>query len=479
MSNKKEVWQSPLVSRYTSLTMQRLFSDDVKFSTWRKLWVAQAKAQKLLGLPITNEQIAELEEHINDIDYDKVAEIERANRHDVMAHIKAYGLKCPQAAKIIHLGATSCFVTDNTDLILMRDGLDIIIAKLAVVIDRFTKFSNDYKSLPCLGYTHLIAAQPVTVGKRAAMWLVDLLMDLENLITVRNRLKFLGSKGATGTQASFLTLFNGDASKVKEMNRLIAKEFGFNEFYPITGQTYSRKVDSIILGALAGLAESVHKIAFDLRELQAKKEIEEPFKKDQDGSSAMPYKRNPMTLERACSLARHLIALNIEPEMTHMIQLFERTLDDSAGRRIYIPEAFLTAEALLMIMQFIGEGLVVYPKMIERHLKEELPFMASEEIIMAMVTVGGDRQECHNQLKILSQEAGNNVKFEGGENDLIARLKKSEYFKPIHDTLDVILNPEKFVVGVPEMVDEFLSQDVYPAIEQFGEDLSGKMELKV
>lgn len=472
---------TPLVSRYTSEEMQALFSEDRKFSTWRKLWLALAKAQKQLGLNITDEQIAEMEAHLFDINYDRVAEIEAKTRHDVMAHIHAYGELCPTAAPIIHLGATSCYVTDNTDLILMREGLEMLAVKLARDIHHFSQFAEQHKALPCLGFTHLMPAQLVTVGKRACMWIVDLLMDLEELIEVGSNLKFLGSKGATGTQTSFLSLFNGDLNKVNEINRIIASEFGFNKVFRITGQTYPRKVDTIVLNALAGLGQSVHKMNLDLRILQSKKEIEEPFGKSQVGSTAMAYKRNPMTEERGCSLGRHPLALALEAAMTHMTQLFERTLDDSAGRRIYLAEAFLTADALLIIMQFIGQGLVVYPKVIHRHVMEELPFMATEDIIMAMVTAGGDRQECHEQLRVLSQEAGDNVKLEGGNNDLIERIRRTAYFAPIHSLLDTILEPTNFIGGIPEMVDDFLQNEVRPALETFAKtnQPGGSVELKV
>lgn len=479
MAVDRSRYQTPLVSRYTSQEMQQLSSEDRKFSTWRSLWLALAKAQRQLGLNITGQQIEEMENHLHDINYDRVAEIEARTRHDVMAHIHAFGEACPLAAPIIHWGATSCYVTDNTDLILMREGLGILAVKLACVIERFARFAEQHKALPCLGFTHLMPAQLVTVGKRACMWLVDLLMDLDEFIRIRSNLKFLGSKGATGTQASFLSLFNGDMNKVNEMNRLIANEFGFDKIIRISGQTYSRKVDTIVLNSLAGLGDSVHKIDFDLRLLQSKKEIEEPFGKDQVGSTAMAYKRNPMTGERGCSLGRHPKALALEASMTHMNQLFERTLDDSAGRRIYIPEAFLAADALLIIMQFISEGLVVYPAMIRRHVMEELPFMATEEIIMATVTTGGDRQECHEHIRVLSQEAGDNVKLRGEDNDLVERIRRTPYFAPIHDRLDSILDPNNFVAGVPEMVDDFLENEVQPALEPFAGKLEGSVELKV
>ncbi len=474
-------YRTPLVSRYTSEEMQALFSEDRKFSTWRKLWLVLAKAQKQLGLNITDEQIVEMEAHLYDINYDRVTEIEAKTRHDVMAHIRAYGELCPAAAPIIHLGATSCYVTDNTDLILMREGLEMLAVKLARGIHNFSQFAEQHKALPCLGFTHLMPAQLVTVGKRACMWIVDLLMDLEELIEVGSNLKFLGSKGATGTQASFLSLFDGDLNKVNEMNRIIASELGFDNVFRITGQTYPRKVDTIVLNALAGLGQSVHKMNLDLRILQSKKEIEEPFGKSQVGSTAMAYKRNPMTEERGCSLGRHPLALALEAAMTHMTQLFERTLDDSAGRRIYLAEAFLTADALLIIMQFIGQGLVVYPKVIHRHVIEELPFMATEDIIMAMVTAGGDRQECHEQLRVLSQEAGDNVKFEGSDNDLIERIRRTSYFAPIHGLLDTILEPTNFIGGIPEMVDDFLQNEVRPTLEPFAStnQLGGSVELKV
>lgn len=460
MDTNRNAWQSPLISRYTSPEMLALFSDNTKFTIWRTLWISLAKNQKKLGLSISDEQIDELLQFKNIIDYDLVAEIEAKIKHDVTSHIRAYAKQCPKAGPIIHYGATSCFATDNTDLYLIRSGIDIVITQLAIVIRQLSIFADSYKATPCLGYTHLKPAQPVTVGKRACMWLADLLMDIENLQQVRKKIKFLGSKGATGTQASFMKQFNGDISKVRELDKLIAADFDFEDVFAVTGQTYSRKLDTLILETLSGLAETIHKICFDLRLLQSTTEIEEPFGEDQVGSSAMAYKRNPMYEERACSLARHSLSLSLEAAMTHMTQLFERTLDDSAGRRIYIAESFLTTDALLRIMRFLTQDLVVYPEVIHKRLMNELPFMATEEIIMAMVSHGASRQECHEKIRVLSQKAGNDIKIHGQINHLMEWIKDDEYFQPIHDQLKDILNPERFIEGVPEMVSDFLRNEV-------------------
>eukprot|EP00124_Ichthyophonus_hoferi_P002246 Ihof_evm10s145 gene=Ihof_evmTU10s145 len=420
-------YQSPLTSRYASAEMSGNFSNDVKFSTWRKLWLNLAKAEKKLGLDITAEQISEMEAHLYDIDYVVAAEEERKRRHDVMAHVHTFGAVCPKAAPIIHLGATSCYVGDNADLLILRGGIDILLPKVARVIARLGEFAETYAATPTLGFTHLQPAQLTTVGKRACLWMQELLMDLGHLERLRKDMKFRGVKGTTGTQASFLALFDGDHDKVEELDRLVTEMSGFEQAFIITGQTYSRKVDYDILSVLGGLGATVHKIATDIRLLASMKEIEEPFGKDQIGSSAMAYKRNPMRC-----LSRHLMTLVFDASQTCAVQWMERTLDDSAIRRISLPEAFLAADICLNTLQNVCEGLVVYHKVIEKHIREELPFMATENIIMAMVKAGGDRQVCHEHIRVMSQEAAKVVKMEGGQNDLIERIKASEYFQPIH-----------------------------------------------
>lgn len=465
-------YRTPLVSRYASPEMAFNFSDMKKFTTWRMLWTWLAKAEKTLGLNISDEQIQEMERNLTNIDFDIAAAEEKRRRHDVMAHVHTFGICCPKAAPIIHLGATSAFVGDNTDLIVMRDAFDIILPKLARCIQRLSVFAEDNKSLPCLAYTHLQPAQLTTVGKRACIWIQDLLMDLRNIERAKTDLKFRGVKGTTGTQASFLALFEGEEEKVDILDKLVTEMAGFKQHFLICGQTYSRKVDIDCLSTLASLGASVHKICTDIRLLASFKEIEEPFEKEQIGSSAMPYKRNPMRSERCCALARHLMCLIQDPLMTASTQWMERTLDDSANRRISLAEAFLTADIVLSTLQNISEGLVVYPKVIERRIKLELPFMASENIIMAMVKAGADRQECHEQIRVLSQEAGNIVKQEGGDNDLVDRIKHSPYFSPIHGQLNKILDPSTFIGRAPEQVKKFLEVEVKPAIKLY----SNKME---
>lgn len=470
---------SPLCSRYSSVDMQARFSDDRKFSTWRKFWLELARAQKQLGAPITDDQLAEMGEHLTDINYAMATQIEKKIRHDVMAHVKTFAAVCPKAALIIHLAATSCEPTDNTDLILMREGLIDLEQKLARVIDRMARFANLHKSLPTLGWTHIQAAQLTTVGKRTAEWMNDLLMDLANIRRIRTTMRFRGVKGTTGTQASFLSLFDGDHAKVEELDRLVAEAFGFTDIFTITGQTYTRKLDSEIVGVLSGLGASVHKACFDLRLLQHLKEIEEPFEDAQVPSSAMPYKRNPMRCERACSLARHLLSLIGEVHATHAVQILERSLDDSAIRRIYIPEAFLAADAVLKILQNVFEGLLVYPAMIRRHVEAELPFMASEEIILAMVKRGGNRQEVHERVRVLAQQAGNRVKLEGADNDLIERVRNDEYFAPIHQVLGSLLDPAKYIGRAPEQVIAFLNDEVASALQPYVDKLGGQSKLNI
>ncbi len=472
-------YQSPLTSRYASAEMAWNFSDDKKFQTWRKLWIALAKSEQTLGLEITNEQIEQMEANVENIDYELAAVEEKKRRHDVMAHVHTFGECCPDAAPIIHLGATSCFVGDNTDLVVLRDGLDILLPKLATVIDRFAAFAREHASLPTLGFTHYQPAQLTTVGKRACLWLQELVMDLRNIERCRKDLRFRGVKGTTGTQASFLTLFDGDHDKVEELDRLVTAAAGFDSAYIVTGQTYSRKVDVDILSALGSFGATAHKIATDIRLLANLKEIEEPFGKDQIGSSAMAYKRNPMRSERCCSLARHLMVLVGDAQHTAAVQWMERTLDDSANRRISLAEAFLTADIVLSILQNVSEGLVVYPKVIERRINSELPFMATENVIMAMVQAGGDRQECHEEIRVLSHEAAAVVKQEGGDNDLIQRIRNTAYFAPIHDQLDALLDPSTFTGRAPEQVARFLAEEVDVCLAPYAGGLDGSSELSV
>lgn len=474
-------YRSPLVSRYASPEMAYNFSEMKKFTTWRRLWTYLAKSEKALGLTITDEQISEMENNLKNINFELAASEEKKYRHDVMAHVHTFGACCPKASPIIHLGATSAYVGDNTDLIVMRDGFHILLPKLAGVIKCLADFAEKQKSLPCLAYTHLQPAQLTTVGKRACLWIQDLLMDLRNLENACENIRFRGVKGTTGTQASFLSLFEGDDDKVEELDRMVTEMAGFKQTYMVCGQTYSRKVDVDCLNVLASLGASVHKICTDIRLLANFKELEEPFEKDQIGSSAMPYKRNPMRSERCCALSRHLICLVQDPLMTASTQWMERTLDDSANRRISLPEAFLTADIILSTLQNITEGLVVYPKVIERRVNQELPFMASENIIMAMVKAGGDRQECHEQIRVLSQEAGRVVKQEGGDNDLMDRIRKSDYFKPIHSQLDSLLDPGTFTGRAPRQVTKFIEMEVTPSLQKYMDKLKegGKVELQV
>ena len=473
-------YESPLSSRYASEEMLYLFSADKKFSTWRKLWVALARAEMELGLPVTQEQVDELEAHIYDIDYEKAAQWEKKLRHDVMAHVHTYGELCPKAMPIIHLGATSCYVGDNTDVILMREGLILVRNKLVQVIDALAKFAREYKALPTLGFTHFQAAQLVTVGKRASLWMNDLLLDLEEVEHRISTLKLLGSKGTTGTQASFLELFNGDHEKVKELERKIAKEMGFDGVVPVSGQTYSRKMDYSVLSVLSGIAQSASKFATDMRLLCHLKEVEEPFEKNQIGSSAMPYKRNPMRCERICSLARYVIVDAGNPAVTSATQWFERTLDDSANKRISVPEAFLAVDAILNIYRNVASGLVVHPKVIEKHVLEELPFMASENIMMDAVVRGGDRQELHERIRVLSQEAGRNVKDLGLSNNLIDLIAADPAFGMTKEELTAHLEPSRYIGRCPEQVEEFLIEAVQPVLEKYADVLGEKeTELKV
>jgi adenylosuccinate lyase len=473
-ASRHDVYDNPLVNRYASQTMCRLWSARRIHTTWRKLWVALAEAEHELGLNISPAQIAELKNAVEDIDFDRAAQYERELRHDVMAHVHAYRDRCPNAGGIIHLGATSCYVTDNTDLILMREGLEILRGRLVTTIDCLAKFAAQNRDLPCLGFTHLQPAQPTTVGKRATLWCYDLVLDLEELEHRLACLKFRGAKGTTGTQASFLALFDGDHAKVEALDRLVGEKMGFAESYPVTGQTYSRKVDTQVLNVLSGIGQSAHKAGTDLRILQSRKEIDEPFEKKQIGSSAMAYKRNPMRSERMCALSRFAISLAANAEQTAAVQWLERTLDDSANRRLSLPQSFLAIDAVLILYRDIVDGLVVHSKVIEKSLRDELPFMATEEILMAGVRAGGDRQVLHEQIRLHSQEAARRVKDEGQANDLIDRLKGDPAFAAVD--LHAALDPRHFVGRAPEQVDDFIRGTVEPIRAKYSKELSGAAE---
>ena len=475
----KDVYESPLNSRYASREMKYIFSPDFKFRTWRKLWIALAESEQELGLPITDEQIAELKAHADDINYDVAEAREREVRHDVMSHVYAYGVQCPKAKGIIHLGATSCYVGDNTDVIIMTEGLKLIRKKMVNLIDRLAKFADEYKTMPCLAFTHFQPAQPTTVGKRASLWLMDLLMDFSALEFQLSQMRLLGSKGTTGTQASFMELFEGDTEKVVALDRKIAEKMGFSSVFPVSGQTYPRKLDSQVLFVLSGVAQSAHKFSNDLRLLQHLKEIEEPFEAHQIGSSAMAYKRNPMRSERIASLARYVIADATNPAVTAATQWFERTLDDSANKRISIPEAFLATDAILELYINIVSGLVVYPKMIEKRLNDELPFMATENILMAAVKKGGDRQELHERIRQHSMAAGKVVKVEGRPNDLLERIAADPAFGMTIEELRAELVPQNFVGRAPQQVAQFLQNDVQPILDRYRDLLGLEVEIKV
>lgn len=471
-ANANDKYATPLSLRYASEEMLRIFSLRNRFSTWRKLWLNLAIAEKQVGLEmITDKAIEQMKNHLEITDDEIKAALkqEAIVRHDVMAHVHVFGETCPEAAGIIHLGATSCYVTDNADLIFLRDAYDVLIPKLVNVIDRLSKFALEYKDLPVLGWTHFQPAQLTTVGKRATLWVQELLWDLRNCVRARNDLGLRGVKGTTGTQASFLLLFHGDHDKVEELDATLVKLLGFDYAYPVTGQTYSRKIDIDVLAPLASLGATAHKFATDVRLLANLKEMEEPFEKLQIGSLAMAYKRNPMRSERVCSLARHLGGLFNDAVQTASVQWFERTLDDSAIRRISLPLAFLTADILLLTMLNICLGLVVYPKVIARRISSELPFMATENIIMAMVEKGASRQECHEEIRVLSHQALAVVKQEGGDNDLIERIKNTKYFEPIHAELDTLLEPLTFVGRAPQQTEKFVNQDVAKALEPYKE----------
>ncbi len=464
MENDRYV--SPLSERYAGKEMQYIFSPDKKFCTWRRLWIALAETEKELGLPITDEQIEEMKSHAEDINYEVAKEREKQVRHDVMSHVYAYGQQCPKAKGIIHLGATSCYVGDNTDLIIMAEALDLVKKKLVNVLSELSKFADEYKGQPTLAFTHFQPAQPTTVGKRATLWMQEFLMDLEDLDYVRGSLKLLGSKGTTGTQASFLELFDGDQEKIDRIDPMIAKKMGFEACYPVSGQTYSRKVDTRVLNILAGIAASAHKFSNDIRLLQHLKEVEEPFEKSQIGSSAMAYKRNPMRSERIASLSRYVMIDALNPAVTSAAQWFERTLDDSANKRLSVPEGFLAVDGILDLCLNVVDGLVVYPKVIEKRLMSELPFMATENIMMDAVKAGGDRQELHEKIRGLSMEAGRNVKEKGLDNNLLELIAADPAFGLNEEELKKAMDPAKYVGRAPLQVEAFLKEVIEPVLKQ-------------
>ena len=457
---------SPLSERYASREMQHIFSEDFKFTTWRRLWIALAETERELGLNITQEQIDEMKAHVSDINYDVARAREKVVRHDVMSHVYAYGVQCPKAKGIIHLGATSCYVGDNTDIIIMSEALKLIRKKLVNVIDVLAKFAEKEKNQPCLAFTHFQPAQPTTLGKRATLWLNEFVMDLGDLEYVQGTLKLLGSKGTTGTQASFLELFNGDQEKVDRIDPMIAEKMGFRECYPVSGQTYSRKVDTRVLNVLAGIAASAHKFSNDVRLLQHLKEVEEPFEKNQIGSSAMAYKRNPMRSERIASLSRYVMIDALNPAMTSSEQWFERTLDDSANKRLSVAEGFLAVDGILDLVLNVADGLVVYPKVIEKHLMAELPFMATENIMMDAVKAGGDRQELHERIRELSMEAGKTVKEQGRENDLLDRIAADPSFNLSIGDLRKSMDPKKYIGRAPRQVEKYLKEVIDPLLRE-------------
>ena len=470
---------SPLSERYASKEMQYIFSPDMKFRTWRRLWIALAETEKELGLPITDEQIEELKSHAEDINYEVAKEREKIVRHDVMSHVYAYGVQCPKAKGIIHLGATSCYVGDNTDIIVMNEALKLVRKKLINVIAELRNFADKYKNQPTLAFTHFQPAQPTTVGKRATLWMQEFLMDLEDLEYVAGTLKLLGSKGTTGTQASFLELFDGDQETIDKIDPMIAEKMGFKAAYPVSGQTYSRKVDTRVVNVLAGIAASAHKFSNDIRLLQHLKEVEEPFEKTQIGSSAMAYKRNPMRSERIASLSRYVMVDALNPAITSATQWFERTLDDSANKRLSVPEGFLAIDGILDLCLNVVDGLVVYPKVIEKRLMSELPFMATENIMMDAVKAGGDRQELHERIRELSMEAGRTVKVEGKENNLLELIAADPAFNLSLEDLKKTMDPAKYVGRAPLQVDNFLKNVVDPVLEANKEILGVKAEINV
>ena len=472
-------YDSPLSGRYASKEMQYIFSQDKKFTTWRRLWIALAEAERELGLNITEEQIAELKAHVNDINYDVAVAREKEVRHDVMSHVYAYGVQCPKAKGIIHLGATSCYVGDNTDIIIMTEGLKLVKKKLLNVMSKLADFADRYKALPTLAFTHFQPAQPTTVGKRATLWLMELKLDYDDVCYMIDSMKLLGSKGTTGTQASFLELFDGDHDKIKKIDKLIAEKMGFIDCFPVSGQTYSRKVDSRVLNVLAGIASSAHKFSNDIRLLQHLKEVEEPFEKSQIGSSAMAYKRNPMRSERIASLSRYVMSDLMNPYITAATQWFERTLDDSANKRLSVPEAFLAIDGILDLYMNVADGLVVYEKVIEKHIMAELPFMATENIMMDAVKRGGDRQELHEKIRTLSMEAGRNVKERGLDNNLLELIAAEPSFGITIEELKKQMEPSKYTGRSKEQVEDFLKEVIRPILEENKAELGLEAEINV
>ncbi len=476
----KDTYESPLSARYASKEMKYIFSPDKKFRTWRKLWIALAEAEMELGLPVTQAQIDELKAHADDINYEVATEREKLVRHDVMSHVYAYGVQCPNAKGIIHLGATSCYVGDNTDIIIMTEGLRLVRDKLITVIRNLAQFADEYKALPTLAFTHFQPAQPTTVGKRATLWLQELLMDLEDVEYQLSKAKLLGAKGTTGTQASFLELFDGDHEKCKALDKKIAEKMGYQACFPVSGQTYSRKLDSQFLNVLAGIAQSAAKFSNDIRLLQHLKEVEEPFEKNQIGSSAMAYKRNPMRSERIGSLSRYVMVDVLNGYFTTATQWFERTLDDSANKRLSVPEAFLAVDGILSLYANVADGLVVYPKVIEQRLRKELPFMATENIMMdAVKKRGADRQQLHERIRVHSMAASKVIKEEGGENDLLQRIAADEAFGVTLEELESILQPEKYTGRAKEQTEDFLAEYVAPVLERYKDVASDKPEINV
>ncbi len=473
------IYNNPLITRYASKEMQRAFSDEKRFKLWRKLWVALAESEMELGLQISLEQVDELKKYAEDIDYELAAQFEREVRHDVMAHVKAYGAQAKKAEPIIHLGATSCFVNCNAEAIMLDEGLDILLKKLVNVMDKLKSFALKYKDVPTLGFTHLQPAQLTTVGKRATLWLQDLEMDYVNLMHAKETIKLRGVKGTTGTQASFMELFNGDEEKVQELQRRVVAKMGYKNAYGVTGQTYPRKMDYNILCVLSQIAQSAYKFSNDIRLLQSMKEIEEPFEKKQIGSSAMAYKRNPMRTERISALARYVISLPMNSALTASTQWFERTLDDSANRRIVNAQAFMSVDAILNIYMNVAENLVVYEKVIEKHIRAELPFMATENMMMACVKAGGNRQELHERIRVLSMEAGKTVKVDGGENNLIDLIKKDEMFKPVWGEIDGILDAKNFIGRAPSQTVQFIQEEIDPILNEHSELLGDKGDVRI
>ena len=467
----RDRYENPLITRYASKEMSHIFSDEVKFRTWRRLWVALAEAEHEMGLPVTREQVEQLKEHVDDVNYEVAEERERQVRHDVMSHVYAYGVQCPDAKGIIHLGATSCYVGDNADIIIMDQALQLVEKKLVNVVDKLRRFARQYKNQPTLGFTHFQPAQLTTVGKRACLWMQDLLMDLEELKEVQGSIKLRGVKGTTGTQASFLTLFQGDGQKVRELERRVVEKMGYHAAYPVTGQTYPRKFDARVLNLLANIASSAYKFSNDLRLLQNLKEMEEPFESKQIGSSAMAYKRNPMRSERMSSLSRFVLSLASSPEITASTQWFERTLDDSANKRLVVPQAFLAVDAVLNLYLNVSSSMVVYEKMIERHMNQELPFMATETLLMEAVQAGGDRQELHEKIRQYSMEASYRVKAEGKENNLLDLIKADDAFPMSDEEIDAIMDPARFTGRAADQVEEFLQEQVDPLLERYQDSL--------